>query len=133
MQWSRSAVRGLRGFRRGVWPWALLPVIQCCTCTMQVAWAGPGSQGLSHPSARAGSREHWGSPSSGYLPGDRPRPGRDVGLWVGPAQWGQWLGRAVGSWRPALLGKGLMTPGADVGPWAMGRAPGGRGPGTQVS
>jgi len=72
---------------------------------------------------------HWGArllggtgaapaPGAGLLPGDRPRPGWDVG----PLQQGPGPGRAVGSWRWALLwhhwGRGCRSPRADMGSWA---------------
>ena len=50
--------------------------------------AGPGSQGLSHPTSQEQGQPGRGTeaapgPGIGHLPGDRPRPGRDVGPQVG--------------------------------------------------
>lgn len=65
-----------------------------------------------------------------------PGPGWDVGLLVGQAQRGPWLGRAGqgrggGQLKTSLggesLGQGLMAPGAEMGSWALGRVGGGPG------
>ena len=75
--------------------------------------AGPGSQGLSHPEPGAGQLGCTGAapaPGIEHSPGDGDglRPGRDVGLWVGSAQQGPWLGRA-GLWGAVALLHGLTA------------------------
>ena len=62
---------------------------------------GQGLAARAHPTAPAKSRAVQGAaPDLGiwHLSGDRLRPGQAVGLWVGPAWQGPWLGRA-GLWR----------------------------------
>ena len=79
-------------------------------------------------SGEPGSIQH-GMAGQGCGDGDGPRPSQDVGLQVGPAQHGLWLGRA-GLWQwwrqhpTASLGQGLRASGAGMGSWAMGRVGG---------
>lgn len=67
-----------------------------------------------------------GMARQGY--GDKQRPGWDVGTWVDLAWQGPWLGRAAGSWRPALLqclwGRDWWPLGTKMGSWAVGRVGG---------
>lgn len=80
---------------------------------------GLSGQGLApgvshHLSQEQGSGGNWGSPSTRHLlgNGDRPRPGWDVGLQVGPVS---------GAHGRAGLGCRELEPGDGVGPWARGR------------
>lgn len=98
---------------------AACPVQLCRACGRRGAACGPGPCCQSPPPPGVlGLRL-----CCGHLPGDRPRPGRGVGLWVALALVGPMAGRGCGhlGMGPAVpwLGQGLTALGAGVGPWAM--------------
>lgn len=77
--------------------------------------AGPGSQELSHRSSLGHRAPPWGKGWAKARLGQWP-----IG---GPGSVGTMAGqdRAVGNWRPALLGQQLVAPGAEMASWAVGR------------